>query len=42
MEKFLRFGNIIVLVLILVLVFIALDHFNYLPSKIFNDSDFDI
>lgn len=42
MEKFLRFGNVIVLVLILILVYIALDYFNYLPSKIFSDSDFDI
>ncbi len=42
MEKFLRFGNVIVLVLILILGYIALDHFNYLPSKIFSDSDFDI
>ena len=31
MENFLRIGNIIVLVLILALFYIALDHFDYLP-----------
>ena len=42
MKIFLRFGNVLVIILILLLVFIALDHFNYLPSQIFSDSDFDI
>lgn len=42
MKKFLRIGNIIVIILILVLFYVALDHFNYLPSQIFKDSDFDI
>lgn len=39
MQKFLRFGNIIVLILILALVFIALDHFGYLS---FNANKEDI
>ena len=42
MKLFLRFGNVIVIGLILLLVYIALDHFNYLPSKSYNDADFGI
>ena len=42
MKLFLRFGNVIVLLLILLLFYIALDHFGYLPSKAFADDDFDI
>lgn len=42
MKLFLRFGNVIVIGLILLLVYIALVHFNYLPSKSYNDADFGI
>lgn len=37
MRKFLRFGNIIVIVLILALVLIALNHFGYIPFASSNE-----
>ena len=42
MKLFLRFGNALVIILFLILVYIALDHFNYLPQKSYTDSDFNV
>lgn len=42
MKKFLRFGNILVILLFGLLVFIALEHFNYIPHKSYTDQDFNI
>ena len=42
MKLFLRWGNAIVIILFLILVFIALDHFNYLPKKSYTGSDFNV
>ena len=37
MKLFLRFGNLLVIALFLLLVFIALDRFDYLPRKTYSD-----
>ena len=42
MKLFLRFGNLLVIVLFLLLVFIALDRFDYLPRKTYSDDDFNV
>lgn len=42
MKIFLRFGHLLVLFLILILVIIALKEFGYLPSKFFSDKDFNV
>ena len=42
MKLFLRLGNAIEIILFLILVFIALDHFNYLPQKSYTSADFNV
>lgn len=42
MKNFLRFGHILVLFLVLLLVIIALDEFGYLPKISYGDEDFTI
>ena len=42
MKNFLRFGHILVLFLVLLLVIIALDEFGYLPKISYSDADFAV
>ncbi len=42
MKKFLTFGNVLVIILFGLLVYIALDYFNYIPRKSYTDQDFNI